>query len=118
MRKVSMEELAQMMAEGDKLTSDDGPVVVEGFKEFVMEFRQAAQANKDAAELNARTVQSAVDKIATLLQNSTIDMGKLESLITMLLSNNHSKERPDYFFHVERDGANRMTGIRAQKLLH
>ncbi len=116
-RKVSMEEMLEMMADGDSFV-DGRPVVIEGFKMMLEQMREIADIQREASERNAQAIADAVEKITKSVQNGRVDMDRVERILTAALARPQDTPRPDYVFNVERDSSGLLSSIRATKVLN
>lgn len=114
-RKVSIAELLEMQASGAEIKKEDRPLVIEGFQSLVKEMQRHLDLQREIAENHEKKLAQYVDKISTGLQTQHLD---IEALAAAIADAVRPLPRPDYRFHVERDGNGQITEINAKNLTH
>jgi hypothetical protein len=112
-RDVTMAELVKMLEEGDQL-SNDSPVTINGLDEIIAQLKVVAAINSELLKKTTELSELIVDKIALLQQSNTAEMRNIINTVTA----SQAQPKPDYTFHVERDGNGQMSSIRAVKNVH
>ena len=113
-RKVTPDELLDMMREGAIVTKEDRPRIIEGFADLIAEMQKLVKAQQDIADKQAAGLADAVDKITKALQDGRVDMDRIERILTAALPTRDARRDPAaYKFNMERDGNGDLSAITA-----
>ncbi len=116
-RTVTPDELLDMLKDGATIKKEVLPTEVT-WPDLLDVLKLMLAQNREIAEMQARSLADAVEKITTSLQDGRVDTARIERILTAALSSGQRLERPDYAFHVERDSNGQLSGIKATKIVH
>ncbi len=85
-RKVSIQELLELLNEGSSLSVEERKFVIEGMDDLKSLMQKSIEQSKEDTDRQVKAINDAADKITTALKGNKIDVSAIIKMLSVVMS--------------------------------